>query len=207
MSDLLSHDVLVFSQKAKLIETMDEYRILDDAGTEIGTIREVEQSKAKKAVRLFSGVDQFLTHKLGVFDSDGRQVLTLERPAKLMKSKIKISDAEGKERGAILQDNIVGKKHFALVDDRGDRIGSIDGENWASWDFAIHDSTGAEVGRITKQWAGILKEGFTTADTYILQIEAEVSSDLRLLMFASAAGVDLALKQDDTGGWGFGGVG
>jgi len=26
-------------------------------------------------------------------------------------------------------------------------------------------------------------------------------------MFASAVGLDVALKQDDTGGWGFGGVG
>jgi hypothetical protein len=70
---------------------------------------------------LFSGIDQFLTHKLGVFDSDGQQVLMLERPAKLMKSKIKVSDAEGTGRGAILQDNVVGPKHFALVDRRGDR--------------------------------------------------------------------------------------
>ena len=76
-----------------------------------------------------------------------------------------------------------------------------------SWDFAIHDRAGAEVGRITKQWAGILKEGYTTANTYILQVETEVSPDLRRLMFASAAGLDVALKQDDTGGWGFGGVG
>jgi hypothetical protein len=167
----------------------------------------VEQSKTRKAVRLFSGVDQFLTHKLGVFDRDGQQVLMLERPAKLLKSKIKVSDTKGLERGAILQDNAVGPKHFALLDGRGDRIGSIDGENWMSWDFAIHDRTGAEVGRITKEWAGLLKEGYTTAYTYILEIEAEVSSDLRLLMFASAAGLDVALKQDDTGGWGFGGVG
>ena len=207
MSELLSHDVLVISQKAKIIEMTDEYRVFDDVGIEIGTIRELEQSTTRKAVRLFSGVDQFLTHKLGVFDRDGRLVLLLERPAKLLKSKIKVSDAEGTERGAILQDNVVGPKHFALVDGRGEGIGSIDGENWMSWDFAIHDRTGAEVGRITKQWAGILKEGYTTADTYILQIEAEVSPDLRLLMFASAAGLDVALKQDDTGGWGFGGVG
>jgi hypothetical protein len=207
MSDLLSHDVLVFSQKAKVIEMTDEYRIFDDAGTEIGAIREVGQSRTKKLVRLFSDVDQFLTHKLGVFDGDEQTVLMLERPAKLVKSTIKVSDAQGTERGAILQDNVVGPKHFALVDGRGDRIGSIDGENWISWDFAIHDSTGAEVGRITKEWAGILKEGYTTADDYLLQIEAEVSPDLRLLMFASAAGVDLALKQDDTGGWGRGGIG
>lgn len=206
-SDLLTHDVLVISQKAKIIEMTAEYRVFDDAGTQIGTIREVEQSTTKKAVRLFSGVDQYLTHKLGVFDSDGRRVLMLERPAKLMKSKIKVSDGEGTERGAILQDNVVGPKHFALVDANGNRIGSIDGENWISWDFAIHDRAGDEVGRITKNWAGILREGYTTADTYVLQIEPEVSSDLRLLMFASAAGLDVALKQDDTGSWGFGGVG
>ncbi|HXJ66058.1 MAG TPA: phospholipid scramblase-related protein [Actinomycetota bacterium] len=207
MTDLLSHDVLVISQKAKLIEMTNEYRVFDDGGTEIGTIREVEQSRTTKAVRLFSGVDQFLTHKLGVFDHEGRRVLMLERPSKLLKSRIKVSDAGGAERGAILQDNVVGPKHFTLVDAGGARIGSIDGENWMSWDFAIHDATGAEVGRITKQWAGILKEGYTTADTYVLQIESNVTADLRLLMFASAVGLDVALKQDDTGGWGFGGVG
>jgi len=207
MSGLLEHDVLVFSQKAKIIEMTNEYRVFDAAGTEVGSIREVEQSTTKKAVRLFSGVDQFLTHKLGVYELDGRTVMMLERPSKLVKSKIRVSDAAGTVRGAILQDNVVGPKHFALVDGTGAWIGSIDGENWMSWDFAIHDAAGAEVGRVTKQWAGILKEGYTTADTYVLEIEAEVPPDLRLLMLASAAGLDVALKQDDTGGWGFGGVG
>jgi len=80
MSDLLSHDVLVISQKAKIIEMTNEYRVFDDAGIEIGTIRELEQSTTKKAVRLFSGVDQFLTHKLGVFDRDGQQVCCWSAP-------------------------------------------------------------------------------------------------------------------------------
>ena len=207
MSRLLTEDVLVISQKAKLIETMDEYEVFDGAGATIGTIRELEQSMTMRAVRLFSDVDQFLTHKLGVFDPDGQAVCTLLRPAKLMRSTIKITDAAGIERGEILQDNVVGKKHFMLVNAGGQKIGSIDAENWRSWDFAIHDANGAEVGRVTKKWAGVLKEGYTTADTYVLQIESEVSDDLRLLMVASAAGLDVALKQDDTGGWGFGGVG
>jgi Scramblase len=124
-----------------------------------------------------------------------------------MKSTIKVTDAAGSERGAILQDNVVGRKHFLLVDASGRKIGSIDAENWRSWDFAIHDAAGAEVGRVTKEWPGVLKEGYTTADTYALQIESEVSDDLRLLMVASAVGLDVALKQDDTGGWGFGRLG
>ncbi len=204
---ILSQNVLVVSQKAKLIETKNEYEVFDGSGNEIGTIRELEQSKTKRAVRLLSGVDQFMTHKLGVFEADGQPVCTLLRPAKLMKSKIKITDAAGSDRGAILQGNVMGKKHFKLVNGEGSEIGSIDAENWRSWDFAIHDANGAEVGRVTKKWNGILKEGYTTADTYVLQIEGEVSDDLRLIMVASAAGLDVALKQDDTGGWGRGGVG
>jgi hypothetical protein len=61
------------------------------------------------------------------------------------------------------------------------------------------------VGRITKKWAGVLREGFTTADRYLLHISGEVSGPLRTLMVASA-GVDTALKQDDAGGFGFGGI-
>lgn len=204
---MLTEDVLVISQRAKLIETMDEYEVFDGAGATIGVIRELEQSMTVRAIRLFSDVDQFLTHKLGVFDADGQVVCTLYRPAKVLKSKITITDAAGTERGAILQENVVGKKHFLLVDARRQKIGSIDAENWRSWDFGIHDAAGAEVGRVTKEWAGILKEGYTTADTYVLEIESEVSDDLRLLMVASAAALDVAIKQDDTGGWGFGGVG
>jgi hypothetical protein len=89
---------------------------------------------------------------------------------------------------------------------KGELLGLITADNWRSWDFAIEDSRGSEVGRITKRWAGILREGFTTADRYLLHVAAEVPADLRLLMFASAAGIDTALKQDDTGGWGFGGI-
>jgi hypothetical protein len=33
-----------------------------------------------------------------------------------------------------------------------------------------------------------------------------VAPELRLMMVASAAAVDIALKQDDTGGFGFGGI-
>ena len=40
--------------------------------------------------------------------------------------------------------------------------------------------------------------------TCVLQIDSEVSDDLRLMMVASAAARDVALKQDDRGGWGFG---
>ena len=206
MSDLLERDVMVISQKPKLIEMTNEYRIRDADGADIGMIRQEGQSKVKKALRLFTDIDQFLTHRLGVYDGDDAKVMEIVRPRKFLKSTLQILDPSGTERGRIAQQNVVGKKRFALQGPGGEEAGSINAENWRSWDFAIHDVSGAEVGRITKRWAGILREGFTTADHYMFQVTGAPSPDLRFLMVAGAAAVDTALKQDDTGGFGFGGI-
>src|SRR5919197_4890091 len=158
MSDLLERNVLVIDQKPKLIELTNEYRILDDAGNEVGVIREEGQSKAKKVFRFFSDVDQFLTHRLAVYDREGAKVLELLRPAKIFKSTLQVSDDQGRSAGKIVQENFMGKKRFRLEGPGGDALGSINAENWMSWDFAIHDPDGNEVGRITKNWRGVLSE-------------------------------------------------
>lgn len=206
MSELLSRNVLVISQKPKFIEMTNEYEITDEDGSPLGVIRQEGQSKARKLLRLVTSVDQFLTHKLAVYDAGGQKVLELVRPAKVFRSTVEVVDGRGSPVGKIVQENVVGKKRFRLEGSGGQTLGSIDAENWRSWDFAIHDTAGTEVGRITKRWAGILREGFTTADRYLLNVSSDVSGDLRRLMVASAAGIDTALKQDDTGGFGFGGL-
>jgi uncharacterized protein YxjI len=197
VSDLFKRNLLVISQKAKLIELTDEYRVRDEEGNDIGYIREEGQSTLKKAARLLTDLDQFFTHRLAMYDKDGTKVVELLRPRKIMKSRVEITDGEGRPVGVIVQQNVLGKKKFGLQSATGEQLGRVNAENWRAWDFAIEDMTGQEVGRITKKWAGLLKEGFTTADNYVLEITGQVSDDLRLMMLGSAAGVDLALKQDE----------
>ncbi len=197
VSDLLKRNLLVINQKAKLIELTDEYRVRDEEGNDIGYIREEGQSNLKKAARLLTDLDQFFTHRLAMYDKEGTKVVELLRPRKVFKSRVEITDGEGRPVGVIVQQNVFGKKKFGLQSATGEQLGQINAENWRAWDFAIEDMTGQEVGRITKKWAGLLKEGFTTADNYVLEITGGVSDDLRLMMLGSAAGVDLALKQDE----------
>ena len=206
MTMLLDRDTFVVRQRAKLIEMNNEYAILDEEGTQIGKVRQEGQSKMKKFVRLIADVDQFLTHRLAIYDGDGSKVLELVRPAKFLRSTLQVNDGTGAPHGRIVQQNVVGKKHFTLEQRDGRAIGSIDAENWRSWDFAVHDEQGLEVARITKNWSGALREVFTTADHYMVQITGGPSRDLRLLIVGAAAAIDTALKQDDTGGWGFGGI-
>jgi hypothetical protein len=196
---LLEHDRIIINQKAKLIELVNEYLIRDEAGRDIGLIRQEGQSKLKKVARFISSLDQFMTHRLAAYEPDGRRVLELVRPAKFTKSKVLVADGAGNPVGEIRQQNVFGKIRFGLHDHLGQKLGEIRAENWRAWNFAIVDIAESEVGRITKTWEGFAKTMFTTADDYLLDIRSGLTGPLRTLAFASAIGVDTALKQDARG--------
>ena len=195
---IFTEPVLVVNQKAKLIEVNNEYAIYDQNGTQLGAVRQVGQSAAKKVLRVISNVDQYLTHKLQVVDVHGNVLLALTRPAKLVKSKVIVQDGQGQEIGQIVQQNAIGKIRFAMM--VGDqKWGSVNAENWRAWNFSLRDHTETEVARITKTWEGLAKTMFTTADNFVVQIHGPLDEPLRSLVVASSLAVDTALKQDSRG--------
>lgn len=199
MSELLRRDRPVFKQGTKLIELNIDFAIYDEEGNEVGRIRQEGQSQLKKLARLVSSLDQFMTHTLAVYDRTGAKVLEMTRPRKVFRSTVLVRDGGGAEVGRIVQENIVGKIHFALQDASGIPIGAIRAENRRAWNFSLQDASGAEVGRITKTWEGLARTLFTTADHYVLEVSPAATGPLRQLALASAAGIDLALKQDARG--------
>ena len=195
---IFSEPVLVVNQKAKLIEVNNEYAIFTQTGQQIGAVRQVGQSVAKKMLRVVSSLDQFMTHSLQIVDAQGVVQLAIKRPAKMFKSKFEVTNGAGQVIGAIEQENMVGKIHFGLFVN-GQRLGSINAENWRAWNFNIQDANGAEVARITKTWEGLAKTMFTTADNYVVQIHRPLADPLASLVVGSALTVDTALKQDSRG--------
>jgi uncharacterized protein YxjI len=195
---IFSEPVLVVNQKAKLIEVNNEYAIYDQNGRQLGAIRQVGQSAAKKVARALLSVDQFLTHHLQIVDSAGVVQLTVTRPGKLFKSRFLVGDGAGNEIGQIVQKNVWGKIRFGF-EVGGHEVGSLNAENWRAWDFNIQDPSGTEVARIKKTWEGLAKTMFTTADNYVVRIHRPLEEPLRSLVVASALSVDTALKQDQRG--------
>jgi uncharacterized protein YxjI len=195
---LFTEPVLVVNQKAKFIELNNEYAISDQHGNQIGAVRQVGQSTAKKVLRALTSVDQFLTHKLQIVDADGSVVMALTRPAKVVKSRIVVQDGGGHELGEVVQENVFGKIRFGLHAG-GQKVGAINGENWMAWNWNIQDASGTEVARITKTFVGLAKAMFTTADNYVVQIHRPLEEPLRSLVVAAAVSVDTALKQDNRG--------
>jgi uncharacterized protein YxjI len=50
---------------------------------------------------------------------------------------------------------------------------------------------------VTKKWAGLAKELFTTADNYVLKITDDIPADqpVRLLILAAVTCIDMVLKE------------
>jgi uncharacterized protein YxjI len=195
---IFTEPVIVVNQKRKLIELNTEFAVYDQQGTQIAAVRQVGQSAAKKALRFVSNVDQFLTHKFQVVDLQGNVILALTRPAKLLKSKVQITDGQGNPVGEVVQQSAIGKIRFNL-ESGGQVLGSLNAENWRAWNFAILDASGAEVARVTKTWEGLATTLSTTADNFVVQIHRELDEPLRSMVVASALCIDVALKQDDRG--------
>jgi uncharacterized protein YxjI len=197
---LFDAPVLVVNQKAKVFEMVAEYVVRDESGNQLGAVREVGQSKARKVLRFVSQVDDFLTHRYEIVDSSGSVVLRVTRPRRLLKANVVISGPDDAEIGRVVQQNVIGKIRFGLVAADGTAVGSINAENWRAWDFSVCGASGAEVARVTKKWAGLGRELFTTADNYVVSVPSPLAEPLRSIVVASALCIDTALKQDSGGG-------
>jgi hypothetical protein len=188
---LFNESVLVVNQKAKVFSSKAEYAVFDQEGKRLGAVQEI----GSRMLRNSLGVGQYGTYKFQVVDPNGTVLITLHRPAKVVKSKM-IVLGPGGIHGEIAQKTVgfIGTVKFSL-ESGGRVLGWIKADSKAAWDFSIQDATETEIARITKTWAGWAKERFSKADNYVVHIHRSLEEPLRTLVIAAALAVDTALKE------------
>lgn len=193
---ITNEPILLVEEHATYLQTSNQYEVKGHDGTPLGSVRQVGQSGAKQAARALTNLDRHMTHQFEVLDTEGRLVLRLTRPAKVMKSKVIIEDSSGQEIGRVVQENVIGRIRFAL-ESGGTTVGKINGKSWSQWDFVISDASGTEVGRINKSFAGLGKALLAGGDNYVVALHRPLPDPLRLLVVASGVCIDTALHMDD----------
>jgi uncharacterized protein YxjI len=193
---ILGSSILVVNQRTKLVEVNTAYDIHDHAGRPLGSIQQFGQSRLRRAVRLFSAWDQFMTHHFEVADPNGVMVLRITRPRKWFKTKVHIFGTDNQFLGSILQQNVFGKIRFHLVDAAGNRHGELKAEKLHAWDFQLSDAAGRNSASVIKSWEGWARTAFTKSDRYVVRVHRELPSPVRELTVACALSIDLAIKQD-----------
>ena len=112
-------------------------------------------------------------------------------------SKIIIKNAQGDIIGTIKQKFKLFKPTFKIFNSSEELIAEINGD-WKAWNFSITDASNNQIGSISKKWAGALKEIFTSADKYNVNIDNNYSNvENKIAILSGAITIDMVLKESE----------
>lgn len=195
MNPHLNRNTFLVKEHVGMFKASNSYDIYDPAnGNVIMNCREEGLGFFTKIFR-FTGYKTLTPFNVVIKTTDGQKVVSVKRGINLFLSKVEVLDENDRVIGMFKQKlfSIGGK--FDVLDANGTYLCSLKGK-WTGWDFKfIKDNL--EFARVSKEWAGIGKELFTTADNYVLSINDQVpqNSPLRQLIMAAVMCIDMVLKE------------
>ncbi|MDD3741689.1 MAG: phospholipid scramblase-related protein [Bacteroidales bacterium] len=180
-------------EKVKLLQFENEYKVYNDNAEYIGSIKQ-KLSGGDKFLRLVLNKSMLPFH-LEIRNAQDQLEASISRGWTFFLSKIVIADSQSFPVGRVEQKFTLMKPQFKIFDNNSNQIGGISGD-WRAWNFVITDASGQQIGTISKKWAGVAKELFTTADKYNVQLNAvNISKEQKMAILASAITIDMVLKE------------
>ena len=160
----------------------------------IMTCREEKLGFFTKMLR-FTDYKTLTPFNLVIADMNGRQVVRVTRGVSFFRSKVQVMDENDMPIGMFRQRMLSIGGKFDVFDQNGTQLCTLKG-NWYGWNFKFADET-REYASVSKKWAGLGREMFTSADNYILNIEPSVpeKNPLRPLILAAVMCIDFVLKE------------
>lgn len=192
---VLAQNQYFVKEHVGFFKAANNYDILDPAtGQVILECREPVLGFWTKLFR-FTQYKVFTPFNIEVRDRTGRLVLRVRRGATFIKSTIDVFDGSEKRVGGFKQKLWTIGGAFDVLDEKDQVVCTLKGK-WTTWEYKFLKGT-AELAKVTKKWAGIGKELFTSADNYMIDIAPVVPADgaLRLLIIGSVMSIDMVFKE------------
>ncbi|MEM6295976.1 MAG: phospholipid scramblase-related protein [Myxococcota bacterium] len=130
-----------------------------------------------------------------LMDPHGHPALTLRRPWTWFFSELHVTDGHGQPIGSLHQKFKFFGRLFEVSDTSGQVFAQIQGPFFRPWTFKVIVQ-GHEVGQISKQWGGLMKEAFTDADTFGVQFDPNMPANHRALILAATFLIDFLYFED-----------
>ena len=195
MNPILNQNLFFVKEHVGMFKAANNYDIYNPENQElIMNCRENKLGFFTKLLR-FTDYKRMTPFNVEVTTPSGEKILTVKRGVSLILSTVNVYDENEKLVGKFKQKlfSIGGK--FNVLDPEEKVLCKLKGK-WTSWDFKfIKDDS--EYGHVSKKWAGLGKEMFTSADNYMLSINNEVPENdpLRMLILSAVICIDMVLKE------------
>jgi uncharacterized protein YxjI len=194
---LLERTVFFVKEHVALLKLTNTYDILDPVTQQqIGVAKEEPPTWAKW-LRLV--VDKhMLPTAVKIYETEGQPPVTsIHRGFTFLRSKIRVIGPGGQALGYFKSKLFSLGGGFYVFDHADHQVAEIKG-NWKGWDFKFLNQSGREIGSVTKKWAGLGKELFTSADNYIIALSdiGGSSPEIIALLLAAGISIDIVFKEN-----------
>ncbi len=192
---LLSRTQFFIKEHTGIFKLTDAYDILDpETNAPIGMARETVSGLTKWLRLIIS--KSLMPTTIEISESEnGPAVLTIHRPFALFRAKVTVSDAKGRPLGYFQQKMLSLGGAFYVFNPDGEQVAFVKGD-WKGWNFRLLDNNEEELGVVTKKWAGIGKELFTSADNYMISLHSNTNPSLAALLLAAGLAIDMVYKEN-----------
>jgi len=195
MNNVINNNVFLVKEHTGLFKAANNYDIYDPStGNIIMECREPSLGIFTKLLR-FTDYKRMTPFDVQITTPDEQRIVRIQRGISIFLSKVVVSDEDGNVIGSFKQKlfSIGGK--FDVLDKNDNLIFKLEGK-WSGWDFYFKNGD-KEYAHVSKKWAGLGKELFTSADNYVLEISNDVpeNDDIRKLILAAVMCIDMVLKE------------
>jgi len=143
----------------------------------------------------FTDAKRMTPFDIQICTPDGQQLIRITRGVSIFLSTVSVFDENDQIIGGFKQKFFSIGGAFNVLDANDQPVCVLQGK-WTGWDFRFMAGEN-ELAHITKEWGGIGKELFTSADNYALEISDAVPADhvARQLILAAVMCIDMVLKE------------
>lgn len=192
-TDFFETNSYFIDEKVNFFKFENCYQIYNDKGENIGAVKQ-KLTTGQKILRLLLK-KSMLPFLLEIKNSNDDLESSISRGWTFFMSKIIIKNAQGFIIGTIQQKFRLFKPTFKIINASEMVVAEITGD-WKAWNFVINDSSNVQIGTISKKWNGAMKEIFTSADKYNVNIDPNYSwKENKIAILSGAITIDMVLKE------------
>jgi len=195
MNPILNHNLFLIKEHIGMFKAANNYDIYNPATNEIiMNCRENNLGFFTKMLR-FTDYKRMTPFDVEISTASGEKIISVKRGIAWFRSTVEVFDEKDRLLGTFKQKFLSIGGKFEILDKNEKPAATLQGK-WTGWDFKFsHENK--QLAQVSKKWAGMGKEFFTSADNYVLQIEENVApeSPLRQLILAAVMCIDMVLKE------------
>jgi len=192
---LLDRRELLVKERIAVLKLTDTYDLFDLAsGQPIGMARDEPPGWAKYLRLLLN--KKLLPTTINIYESESTPpALALHKGASFLRCTVRV-ERGGRVLGSFRSKLFSLGGGFWVQDAQGQPLAEVKGD-WKGWNFRFLSTDGGELGLVTKKWAGLGRELFTSADNYVVSLAATTApgSDTAALLLAAGLAIDLVFKE------------